>query len=131
MLDKKYLEKRTEYDEKLRSMKTTGMKFTSVSGEKIDPLYGPDDVENINYLTDIGFPGEYPYTRGIHPNGYRGKIWTMRQFAGFGTPEDTNERYHYLLKRGQTGLSVAYDLPTPSWVSGPPTRSPRRWRGPG
>lgn len=112
MLDKKYLEKRTEYDEKLRSMKTTGMKFTSVSGEKIDPLYGPDDVENINYLTDIGFPGEYPYTRGIHPNGYRGKIWTMRQFAGFGTPEDTNERYHYLLKRGQTGLSVAYDLPT-------------------
>ncbi len=58
------------------------------------------------------FPGEYPYTRGIHPNGYRGKIWTMRQFAGFGTPEDTNERYHYLLKRGQTGLSVAFDLPT-------------------
>lgn len=112
MLDKKYLEKRTEYDEKLRSMKTTGMKFTSVSGEKIEPLYGPDDVENINYLTDIGFPGEYPYTRGIHPNGYRGKIWTMRQFAGFGTPENTNERYHYLLKRGQTGLSVAYDLPT-------------------
>ncbi|MBK9099533.1 MAG: methylmalonyl-CoA mutase family protein [bacterium] len=112
MLDKKYLEKRTEYDEKVKTMKTTGMKFTSVSGEKIEPLYGPDDVENINYLNDIGFPGEYPYTRGIHPNGYRGKIWTMRQFAGFGTPEDTNERYHYLLKRGQTGLSVAYDLPT-------------------
>jgi methylmalonyl-CoA mutase N-terminal domain/subunit len=112
MLDKKYLEKRTEYDEKVKSMKTTGMKFTSVSGEKVDPLYGPDDVEDINYLNDIGFPGEYPYTRGIHPNGYRGKIWTMRQFAGFGTPEDTNERYHYLLKRGQTGLSVAYDLPT-------------------
>jgi methylmalonyl-CoA mutase N-terminal domain/subunit len=112
MLDKKYLEKRAEYDEKVKSMKTTGMKFTSVSGEKIEPLYGPDDIENINYLNDIGFPGEYPYTRGIHPNGYRGRIWTMRQFAGFGTPEDTNERYHYLLKRGQTGLSVAYDLPT-------------------
>ena len=112
MLDKKYLEKRAEFDDKVKSMKTTGMKFTSVSGEKIEPLYGPDDVENINYLNDIGFPGEYPYTRGIHPNGYRGKIWTMRQFAGFGTPEDTNERYHYLLKRGQTGLSVAYDLPT-------------------
>jgi methylmalonyl-CoA mutase N-terminal domain/subunit len=112
MLDKKYLEKRTEFDEKVKSMKTTGMKFTSVSGEKIDPLYAPDDIENINFLNDIGFPGEYPYTRGIHPNGYRGKIWTMRQFAGFGTPEDTNERYHYLLKRGQTGLSVAYDLPT-------------------
>ena len=88
------------------------MKFTTVSGEKIDPLYAPDDIENINFLNDIGFPGEYPYTRGIHPNGYRGKIWTMRQFAGFGTPEDTNERYHYLLNRGQTGLSVAYDLPT-------------------
>ncbi|HSW55168.1 MAG TPA: methylmalonyl-CoA mutase family protein [Ignavibacteriaceae bacterium] len=112
MLDKKYLEKRTEFDEKVKSMKTTGMKFTTVSGEKIDPLYAPDDIENINFLNDIGFPGEYPYTRGIHPNGYRGKIWTMRQFAGFGTPEDTNERYHYLLKRGQTGLSVAYDLPT-------------------
>ena len=112
MLDKKILEKRTEFDEKVKSMKTTGMKFTSVSGEKIEPLYAPDDIENINFLNDIGFPGEYPYTRGIHPNGYRGKIWTMRQFAGFGTPEDTNERYHYLLKRGQTGLSVAYDLPT-------------------
>ena len=112
MLDKKYLEKRAEFDEKVKSMKTNGMKFTSVSGEKIEPLYGPDDIENINYLNDIGFPGEYPYTRGIHPNGYRGKTWTMRQFAGFGTPEDTNERYHYLLKRGQTGLSVAFDLPT-------------------
>ena len=112
MLDKKYLEKRAEFDEKIKSMKTTGMKFTSVSGEKIEPLYAPDDIEKINYLNDIGFPGVYPYTRGIHPNGYRGKIWTMRQFAGFGTPEDTNERYHYLLKRGQTGLSVAYDLPT-------------------
>ena len=112
MLDKKYLEKRAEFDDKVNSMKTNGMKFTSVSGEKIEPLYGPDDIENINYLNDIGFPGEYPYTRGIHPNGYRGKIWTMRQFAGFGTPEDTNERYHYLLKRGQTGLSVAFDLPT-------------------
>jgi methylmalonyl-CoA mutase N-terminal domain/subunit len=112
MLDKKYLEKRAEFDEKVKSMKTTGMKFTTVSGEKIDPLYAPDDIENINFLNDIGFPGEYPYTRGIHPNGYRGKIWTMRQFAGFGTPEDTNERYHYLLSHGQTGLSVAYDLPT-------------------
>jgi len=112
MLDKNYLEKRSEFEEKIKATKSTGMKFTSVSGEKIEPLYGPDDIENINYLNDIGFPGEYPYTRGIHPNGYRGKIWTMRQFAGFGTPEDTNERYHYLLKRGQTGLSVAFDLPT-------------------
>jgi len=112
MLNNDYLEKRAEYDDKLKTAKTTGMKFTSVSGEKVEALYGPDDIENINYLSDIGFPGEYPYTRGIHVNGYRGRIWTMRQFAGFGTPEDTNERYHYLLKRGQTGLSVAFDLPT-------------------
>ena len=86
--------------------------FTTVSGEAIEPLYTPEDIAHINYLSDIGFPGEYPYTRGIHPTMYRGKLWTMRQFAGFGTPEDTNERYHYLLQNGQTGLSVAFDLPT-------------------
>jgi methylmalonyl-CoA mutase N-terminal domain/subunit len=112
MVDKEYLNRRAEYDAKVKNLKTNGMKFTTVSGEKVEVLYGPDDIENINYLSEIGFPGEYPFTRGIHPNSYRGKIWTMRQFAGFGTPEDTNERYHYLLKRGQTGLSVAYDLPT-------------------
>ncbi len=112
MLDNEYLKSRAEFDDKVKSLKSTGMKFTSVSGEKIETLYGPDDIENINYLSEIGFPGEYPFTRGIHPNGYRGRIWTMRQFAGFGTPEDTNARYHYLLKNGQTGLSVAYDLPT-------------------
>lgn len=88
------------------------MKFTTVSGKSVDLLYGPDDIENINYLAEIGFPGEYPYTRGIHRDGYRGKIWTMRQFAGFGSPEDTNQRFHYLLNHGQTGLSVAFDLPT-------------------
>jgi len=88
------------------------MKFTTVSGEDVKPLYAPDDIENIDYLNEIGFPGQYPFTRGIHANGYRGKIWTMRQFAGFGTPEDTNERFHYLLSHGQTGISVAYDLPT-------------------
>ena len=87
-------------------------KFTTVSGEPIDPLYTPDDIANINYLAEIGYPGEYPYTRGVHTNMYRGKLWTMRQFAGFGTPEDTNERYHYLLEHGQMGLSVAFDLPT-------------------
>jgi methylmalonyl-CoA mutase, N-terminal domain len=87
-------------------------KFTTVSGEPIDLLYTPDEIAHLNALHDIGFPGEYPYTRGIHHNMYRGKLWTMRQFAGFGTPEDTNERYHYLLDHGQTGLSVAFDLPT-------------------
>ena len=112
MIDKKYLESRVEYNDKVKNAKTTGMKFTTVSGEDIEGLYGPDDIENINYLSEIGFPGEYPYTRGIHPNGYRGRLWTMRQFAGFGTPKDTNERFHYLLDHGQTGLSVAFDLPT-------------------
>jgi methylmalonyl-CoA mutase N-terminal domain/subunit len=97
---------------KARSAKTLPVKFTTVSGESIEMLYTPDDVAEINYLSDIGFPGEFPYTRGIHSNMYRGKMWTMRQFAGFGTPEDTNERYHYLLNNGQHGLSVAFDLPT-------------------
>uniref|UniRef100_A0A832DIG3 Methylmalonyl-CoA mutase n=1 Tax=Ignavibacterium album TaxID=591197 RepID=A0A832DIG3_9BACT len=112
MADKEYIEQRKAYEEKARAAKTTGMKFTTVSGRDIKVLYGPDDIEHINYLSEIGFPGEYPYTRGIHANGYRGKIWTMRQFAGFGTPEDTNQRFHYLLENGQTGLSVAFDLPT-------------------
>ncbi len=88
------------------------VRFTTVSGEPIAPLYTPEDVARINFLADVGFPGEYPYTRGIHHTMYRGRLWTMRQFAGFGTPEDTNARYHYLLGHGQTGLSVAFDLPT-------------------
>ncbi len=112
MNSEEFKKRKAEYEDKIKNSKNTGMKFTTVSGEDVKVLYGPDDVENINYLSEIGFPGEYPYTRGIHVNGYRGKIWTMRQFAGFGTPEDTNERFHYLLKNGQTGLSVAFDLPT-------------------
>ncbi|MBK7230478.1 MAG: methylmalonyl-CoA mutase family protein [Ignavibacteriales bacterium] len=112
MSNLEYLKQRKSYDEKAKSAKANGMKFTTVSGQDINGFYGPDDIENINYLSEIGFPGEYPYTRGIHANGYRGKIWTMRQFAGFGSPENTNERFHYLLNHGQTGLSVAFDLPT-------------------
>ena len=96
----------------MKTDKSQPTKFTTVSGEPIELLYTPDDIAHINYLSDIGFPGEFPYTRGIHRDMYRGKLWTMRQFAGFGTPEDTNERYHYLLAHGQTGLSVAFDLPT-------------------
>jgi methylmalonyl-CoA mutase N-terminal domain/subunit len=112
IMDDIYKKKKEEYFVKANKSANTGMKFTTVSGEPVDVLYGPDDIENINYLSDIGFPGEYPYTRGVHANGYRGKIWTMRQFAGFGSPEDTNQRFHYLLDHGQTGLSVAFDLPT-------------------
>jgi methylmalonyl-CoA mutase N-terminal domain/subunit len=87
-------------------------RFESVSLEEVGRLYTPSDVAEANFSRDISFPGEFPYTRGIHPTGYRGKMWTMRQFAGFSTPEETNARFRYLLKQGQTGLSVAYDLPT-------------------
>ena len=86
--------------------------FTTVSGEPVDPLYGPGDVSGLDYMRDLGFPGEYPYTRGIHPSMYRGRLWTMRQFSGFGTARETNERFKFLLGRGQTGLSVAFDMPT-------------------
>ncbi len=86
--------------------------FTTVSGRPIDPLYTADDLAGIDYARDINDPGQFPYTRGIHPTGYRGKLWTMRQFAGFGTPAETNERYKQLLAAGGTGLSVAFDLPT-------------------
>src|SRR6058998_2741738 len=86
--------------------------FTTISGRPINQLYTPEDVASLDYERDLANPGTFPYTRGIHPTGYRGKPWTMRQFAGFGTPEETNKRYKQLLKAGGTGLSVAFDLPT-------------------
>ena len=86
--------------------------FTTISGKTIERLYAPEDVEAIDYDRDVANPGEFPYVRGIHPTGYRGKLWTMRQFAGFGTPEETNQRYKDLIAAGGTGLSVAFDLPT-------------------
>ncbi len=87
-------------------------RFESVSLDGVNRLYTPADVEEVDFSQDTSFPGEFPYTRGIHPTGYRGKLWTMRQFAGFSTPEETNARFKYLLAQGQNGLSVAYDLPT-------------------
>src|SRR5438094_2708938 len=86
--------------------------FTTISGRPVDRLYTPEDIESLDYARDIHKPGEFPYTRGIHPSGYRGKLWTMRQFAGFGTPEETNQRFKDLLQAGGGGLSVAFDLPT-------------------
>jgi methylmalonyl-CoA mutase N-terminal domain/subunit len=86
--------------------------FQTVSLEEVERLYTPADGDDLDFARDISFPGQFPYTRGIHPTGYRGKLWTMRQFAGFSTPEETNARFKYLLEQGQTGLSVAYDLPT-------------------
>jgi methylmalonyl-CoA mutase N-terminal domain/subunit len=86
--------------------------FTTVSDLPIKKLYTPDDIENLDYLKDLGFPGEFPYTRGVHPTMYRARLWTMRQFAGLGTAEDTNKRFKYLINHGETGLSTAFDMPT-------------------
>jgi methylmalonyl-CoA mutase N-terminal domain/subunit len=86
--------------------------FITTSSEPINRLYTPQDIADMDYLRDLGLPGEYPFTRGVHPTMYRGKVWTMRMFAGFGTAEETNARFKYLLEKGQTGLSIAFDLPT-------------------
>lgn len=112
MFSNEFMKAKEAYLNKLASSKENGTKYTTVSGKNINPLYSPEDLDETNFLDNLSFPGEYPYTRGIHSSGYRGKIWTMRQFAGFGSPEDTNQRFKYLLQHGQTGLSVAFDLPT-------------------
>ncbi len=105
---KKNWEKKAE---KLRQVKSRP-RFITVSGEEVKELYTPDDLKDFNYNDKLGLPGEFPYTRGVHHTMYRSRLWTMRQFSGMGTPRQTNERYHYLLNHGQTGLSVAFDLPT-------------------
>src|ERR1700760_2424132 len=88
-----------------------GELFSTISGVENEPLYSPENVE-LDYERDLGWPGAYPFTRGVYPSMYRGRLWTMRQFAGFGTAEETNERFRYLLEHGQTGLSTAFDMPT-------------------
>ncbi|MBM3174051.1 MAG: methylmalonyl-CoA mutase, partial [Chloroflexi bacterium] len=87
-------------------------KFCLTSGLEIEPVYTPEDLDGFDCVRDLNYPGEYPYTRGVHPAMYRGRMWTMRQYAGFGSPEETNRRFRYLLDQGQTGLSIAFDLPT-------------------
>lgn len=104
--------KRETLEPTLKKNPETKKRFDSVSLEEVNRLYTPADLADQDFPEDISFPGEFPYTRGIHPTGYRGKLWTMRQFAGFSTPEETNARFKYLLEQGQNGLSVAYDLPT-------------------
>ena len=99
--------------------------FSTMSGLENEPLYTPSNVA-IDYDRDLGYPGAFPYTRGVHPSMYRGRLWTMRQFAGFGTAEETNARFHYLLDHGQTGLSTAFDMPTlMGYDSDHPSRSAR------
>lgn len=103
---------RDKWQKDISNCEQRDYRFESVSGEPVEILYTPEDIKNLNYIQDLGFPGKYPFTRGVYPNMYRGRLWTMRQFSGFGTPEDTNKRYKFLLNRGQTGLSVAFHFPT-------------------
>ena len=116
MFDKKELEKiakaKAEWDKKADACDERDYLFETVSGLPVAPLYTPADIDGLDYDEDLAVPGEYPYTRGVQANMYRGRLWTMRQFSGFGSAEDTNARYKYLLSQGQTGLSVAFDLPT-------------------
>ena len=117
MFDKKELEKiakaKAEWDKKAAACEERDALFETVSGLPVAPLYTPADVADLDYERDLGFPGEYPYTRGVHPNMYRGRLWTMRQFAGFGTARSRpTSATSYLLEHGQTGLSVAFDFPT-------------------
>ena len=107
----KFSNSKNKWKEDVENSSQRNYSFKSASGEDVELLYYPDDNEN-NYIDNLNFPGQFPYTRGIHPNLYRGKLWTMRQFAGFGTPAQTNQRFKHLLEQGQTGLSVAFDMPT-------------------
>jgi len=106
----------TDAYEQWRAAYEAGLKreadFDTLSGEVLEPLYTPDDVGDVDYETDIGLPGQFPYTRGVYPSMYRGRLWTIRQFSGFGNVHQTNERYKMLIDQGQTGLSVAFDMPT-------------------
>ena len=103
---------KTTLHQSLSSFPERRDRFITTSSEEINRLYTPLDIAEMDYLSDLGFPGEYPYTRGVHPTLHRGRIWTMRMFSGFGTAQETNQRFKYLLDQGQTGLSVAFDLPT-------------------
>ncbi|HEV8681799.1 MAG TPA: methylmalonyl-CoA mutase family protein [Actinomycetota bacterium] len=104
--------KRESWRHKYRRAGERDADFETISGEPLEPLYTPEDVADLDYDGDLGYPGEYPYTRGVYHSMYRGRLWTMRQFAGYGTPEETNRRYKFLLEHGQGGLSVAFDMPT-------------------
>ena len=104
--------KKDIWEKKIKTCKERDSKFTTISGIPVKALYTHDDLETFDYDRDLGYPGEFPFVRGVYTNMYRGRLWTMRQFSGFGTPIDTNKRYKYLLSHGQTGLSVAFDFPT-------------------
>ncbi len=107
----KAVDARATWEEAMRGAKLRDAEFTSISGAPRKPLYTPEDAR-VDYANDLGYPGQFPYTRGVHPTMYRGRLWTMRQFAGFGSAQQTNERFKFLLDHGTTGLSVAFDFPT-------------------
>ena len=112
-----YAQSKKEWEESIRKQSLERKperqaKFVTVSSKPIDPLYAPQESDHADYMENINFPGQYPFTRGVHASGYRGRLWTMRMFAGFGTAEETNQRFKYLLEQGQTGLSIAFDMPT-------------------
>jgi methylmalonyl-CoA mutase, N-terminal domain len=111
---KRARESRSRWEEAYRTKGEREAEFSTMSGIPIKPLYTPEDVKDLerDYEEKLGYPGEYPYTRGVYPTMYRGRLWTVRQFAGYGTAADTNERFKYLINNGQNGLSVAYDMPT-------------------
>jgi len=111
-VERDFAKEQRKWRERVDSLPTRDAKFISVSGVEAPFICTPEDVEGLDYMRDLGFPGEYPYTRGVRYNMYRGRLWTMRQFSGFGTAKDTNQRYKFLLEKGQTGLSVAFDMPT-------------------
>ena len=111
VLDTEKKTAKDRWEEAYAEKEERDVEFSTMSGVPIKPLYTPEDVEG-DFEEKIGYPGEYPYTRGIHPNMYRGRLWTIRQFAGFGSAEETNKRFKYLLEQGQHGLSVAFDMPT-------------------
>ena len=102
----------TSLKKALSSLPERADEFITTSSEPVNRLYTPLDVADMEYSADLALPGEYPYTRGVHPTLHRSKLWTMRMFAGFGTAEETNARFKYLLDQGQTGLSIAFDLAT-------------------
>ena len=105
-------EQQSRWEESFRAAKKRDALFTTVSGIPVEPLYTPLHLSDEDYVRDMGMPGDYPYLRGIHPTGYRSRLWTMRMFAGYGTAEETNSRYRYLLEQGESGLSIAFDMPT-------------------
>ncbi|HBD09671.1 MAG TPA: methylmalonyl-CoA mutase, partial [Syntrophobacteraceae bacterium] len=111
-MEKEHQEWVAEYEKALGKMPERVERFSTVSDLEVNRLYTPLDIKNKDFLEDLGYPGHYPFTRGVQPTMYRARFWTMRMFAGLGGAEDTNQRFHYLINHGETGLSTAFDFPT-------------------